>query len=70
MLEHHGPFGVFPQKKNEFIQNEQNASSVYSFYDMGWLKIKKAGKHKITVALVDGDFENTSLESMEIRRIE
>jgi len=55
--------------EGKFIQNQQNASHVYHSYDMGWLKIDKAGKHHIQVSLIDGDFEKTSLESLEIYKI-
>jgi len=55
--------------EDEFIQNQQNASHVYHIYDMGWLKIKKAGKHQISVSLVEGDFEKTSLESLKIYKV-
>ena len=53
-----------------FIQNQQNAAHVYHSYDIGWLKIKKAGKHRISVSLIEGDFEKTSLESMDIYRVQ
>ena len=49
-----------------FIQNQQNASHVYHAYEIGWLKINEAGKHSISISLIEGDFEHTSLESMEI----
>ena len=52
-----------------FIQNQQNASHVYHAYDIGWLKIDEAGKHTISVSLLEGDFENTSLESMKIHKV-
>ena len=56
--------------ENITIQNQQNASSVYTSYDMGWLQIKGAGKHQISVSLIEGDFENTSLESIELNKVE
>lgn len=56
--------------ENEMIQNQQNSSLVYTSYDIGWLKIKTPGKHQITVSLLDGDFENTSLKFMEIEKVD
>lgn len=53
-----------------FIQNQQNASHVYHNYDMGWLKIPESGKHQISVSLIEGDFEKTSLESIAIHKVE
>ena len=32
-------------------------------------EIEEAGKHKISVSLLEGDFENTSLESMKIHKV-
>lgn len=55
---------------NVFIQNQQNASHVYHNHDMGWLNIKEAGKHQISVSLIEGDFEKTSLESMRIYKVQ
>lgn len=55
--------------ENTFIQNQQNASHVYHTYDMGWLNIEEAGKHQISVSLIDGDFEKTSLESIKINKV-
>jgi alpha-L-fucosidase len=53
-----------------FIQNQQNASHVYHTYDVGWLNIDTAGKHKLAVSMIDGDFEKTSLESMQIFKVQ
>ena len=53
-----------------FIQNQQNAAHVYHYYDIGWLKIEKGGKHMLSASLIDGDFEKTSLESMRIYKVD
>lgn len=50
------------------IQNQQAATDKYQEYPMGVLKIDKAGEHKIEVALVDGDREAASLESIKLTR--
>lgn len=55
--------------ENEMIQNQQNASSVYTSYDIGWLKINTSGKHQIAVSLLEGDFDQTSLKYIEISRV-
>jgi len=56
--------------EGEVIQNQQNACSVYSTYPIGWIKFKTPGKHKISVSLIEGDFDNTSLESILIKKVE
>jgi len=53
-----------------FIQNQQNASHVYHKYDLGWLKIDESGKHQLSVSIIDGDFEGTSLESITIHKVQ
>jgi len=53
-----------------FIQNQQNAAHVYHTYNLGWLKIEKAGKHQLSVSLIEGDFEKTSLESISISKVQ
>jgi len=52
------------------IQNQQAATEKYEEYPMGVLEIDKAGVHKIAVALVEGDREAASLESIELTRVE
>ena len=51
------------------VQNQQAATEKYQFYHMGILEFKEAGTHKITVSLVEGDPETSSLESALIRPI-
>ena len=48
------------------VQNQQAATEKYQNYAMGILEFKKAGKHNITVSLVEGNRESSSLESMII----
>lgn len=49
------------------IRNQQNSSTVYSTYPIGWLEFKKAGKHKLTVRMLEG--EKASLASIDIQPI-
>ncbi len=51
------------------IQNQQAATSQYQAYPMGVFGIRKAGVHKIDVSLVDGDREDSSLESLGMIRV-
>lgn len=48
------------------VQNEQNSSTVYNYYEMGLMKFEKPGKHMITVSLVDGNREGASLKEMRL----
>ena len=52
------------------VQNQQAATEKYVNYPMGILEFKTAGKHKITVSLVDGNPENSSLQSALISPIQ
>ena len=52
------------------IQNQQAATGKYQNYHMGIVEFKKAGKHSISVSLMEGDKEMTSLESVVIQPIE
>ncbi len=48
------------------LQNQQNASPVYHAYPFGLLRFNAPGKHTIAVALVEGDREKASLESVRL----
>ncbi|SDM04175.1 alpha-L-fucosidase [Kriegella aquimaris] len=48
------------------VQNQQNSSAVYSYYEMGLLKFEKPGKHTITVSLVDGNRKGASLKEIRL----
>ena len=48
------------------VQNQQNSSAVYSYYEMGLLKFEKPGKHTITVSLIDGNRKGTSLKEIRL----
>ena len=51
------------------VQNQQAATEKYQSYPMGILQFKTAGKHTITVSLVEGDPKTSSLESIIIKPI-
>ena len=48
------------------VQNQQNSSAVYNYYEMGLIKFSKPGKHTITVSLVDGKKNNASLKEIRL----
>ncbi len=52
-----------------FIQNQQNASHIYSTYPMGWMQFDKPGIHKISVSLVDGDPDTSELAGIRFTPI-
>ena len=52
------------------IQNQQAATPVYHSYPFGMLEFKKPGRHTITVSLVDGDPEKSSLAGIRVRPAE
>jgi len=51
------------------IQNQQAATEKYQSYPMGIIQFKKAGRHTVTVSLVEGDPKTTSLESINVKPI-
>lgn len=46
------------------LQNEQNASPVYNYYEMGLMKFKTAGKHTVSVEVKEGDIQSASLKEI------
>ena len=52
------------------LQNQQNSASVYHTYPFGLLTFAKAGKHTLTVSLIDGDRAKASLSDIRIRPVE
>ena len=51
------------------VQNQQAATEKFQYYPMGIVEFKSAGKHTISVSLVDGNREISSLEAVRIRPI-
>jgi len=54
----------------KFVQNEQNSSHVYKYFEMGLLKFDKPGKYPIKVSLIDGNMESVNLQKMRITPLE
>jgi alpha-L-fucosidase len=52
------------------VQNQQAATEKYDQYHMGIVEFKTAGKHKISVSLVVGNPETSSLKSVIIKPIQ
>jgi len=52
------------------IQNQQAATEKYQSYPIGIVEFKTVGKHKISVSLVEGDTEMSSLKSVIIKPID
>ena len=46
------------------VQNEQNSSPIYNFFEMGLLKFDQPGKHMVTVSFVEGEHETASLKEI------
>nr|WP_299069506.1 alpha-L-fucosidase [uncultured Allomuricauda sp.] len=51
------------------VQNQQAATEKYVFYNMGILEFKTPGKHTITISLVEGDKNTSSLKSLALKPI-
>ncbi|MDO6802480.1 alpha-L-fucosidase [Wenyingzhuangia sp. 1_MG-2023] len=51
------------------VQNQQAATEKYQFYNMGIIEFKTAGKHTISVSLVEGDPQTSSLKAVMIKPI-
>ena len=51
------------------VQNQQNSSHIYSFFQMGLLKFDKPGRHKVNVSFVEGEFEKASLKQIRFTPI-
>ncbi|MDO6802036.1 alpha-L-fucosidase [Wenyingzhuangia sp. 1_MG-2023] len=52
------------------VQNQQAATEKYNAYPMGIIEFKTAGKHTISVSLVEGNPETSSLKSIIIKPIQ
>jgi len=55
--------------ENVMIQNQQAATRKYQNYAMGILEFKTAGKHTISVSLIEGNPETSSLKSLTIKPV-
>jgi alpha-L-fucosidase len=50
--------------EGEIVQNQQNSSHIYNFFDMGVLNFKEAGQHIVTVSFIDGENKSASLKEI------
>ncbi len=53
-------------EEGQFVQNQQNSSHVYHYYEMGLLKFSAPGKHTISVELKEGNMESASLREIKL----
>ncbi|MCU7552541.1 alpha-L-fucosidase [Chitinophagaceae bacterium LB-8] len=51
---------------DQFIQNQQSASAVYNWYPMGWLYFDKPGRYTLSVSLMEGEGNTTSLAALKL----
>ena len=51
------------------IQNQQAATRKYQNYPMGIIEFKTAGKHTVSVSLIEGNPETSSLKSLTIKPV-
>jgi len=56
--------------EGSLVQNEQNSSQVYGFYEMGLLKFDKVGKHTLWVSFVNGAHDTASLKEIRLARVD
>lgn len=52
------------------VQNQQNSSNIYTYHPMGWMKFDRVGKQKITVKMIEGNFDKASLSNIKFTPIE
>lgn len=52
-------------EEGELVQNQQNSSAVYKYFEMGLLKFSTAGKHKVSVSFIEGDAAALSLKEIK-----
>ena len=48
------------------IQNQQNASPIYQSFPIGWLEFTTPGRHRVSVACIDGNITTASLKSLRL----
>jgi alpha-L-fucosidase len=52
------------------IKNQQNSSSIYMDFPIGWINFAKPGKHTLSVSLLEGDLEKANLTGIKISPVE
>lgn len=51
-------------EEGDMLQNQQNSSELYKYYEMGLLKFEKSGKHTVSVSFKEGEMETVSLKEI------
>ena len=51
-------------EEGDLLQNQQNSSLVYKYYEMGLLEFETFGKHKVSVSFIEGEMEAASLKGI------
>ena len=51
---------------DDAVQNNQNASHLYTRFPIGWIPFHRPGKHTVTVRLLRGDRKSASLASIHL----
>ena len=51
-------------EEGNLVQNQQDSSNRYDYFQMGLLKFESAGKHKVSVSLVNGNRTGASLQDI------
>ncbi|OVE82729.1 alpha-L-fucosidase [bacterium M21] len=54
----------------QHIQNQQNSSTVYHRYPIGWLNFPEPGRYQVSVSCLEGDLAAASLKSIHFTPIE
>ncbi len=52
------------------IKNQQNSSSIYMDFPIGWINFTKPGKHTLSVSLLEGDLEKANLTGIKVSPVE
>ncbi|HUT95600.1 MAG TPA: alpha-L-fucosidase [Thermoguttaceae bacterium] len=53
----------------ESIQNQQNASHNYQRFPIGWLRLPKPGRYKVSVSCLEGEMKTASLKAIRFSPI-
>jgi alpha-L-fucosidase len=56
--------------EGDLLQNQQPATSKYQFYPLGLIKFNKAGEHSVSLSLIEGDGNTSSLETVRIKPVD
>lgn len=50
----------------QVIQNQQNSSTVFHSYPIGWLNFPEPGRYKVSASCIDGDVQSAALKSIKV----